>query len=184
MDFGDWTAALTTAAAVSGGLGSLASANDLDDPPPSPERRALMARIGSKDTAPELVVRRLLHAMGYRYRLHRKHLPGTPDICFASRKKAIFVHGCFWHRHDGCRRATTPSARKSYWEEKFRRNVVRDRRNLTDLGDLGWDVLVVWECETADLPALASRLAGFLSGSRSEARLQRLGARLRGEARA
>ncbi len=140
-----------------------------------------MARIGSKDTGPELIVRRLLHALGYRYRLHRRHLPGTPDICFAGRKKAIFVHGCFWHRHDGCRRTTTPSTRRSYWEEKFRRNVVRDRRNLADLGGLGWEALVVWECETADLPALASRLANFLSGPRGETRLQRLGQRFRDE---
>lgn len=122
-----------------------------------------MARIGSKDTKPELRVRKLLHGMGYRYRLHRRDLPGTPDICFPSRRKVVFVHGCFWHRHDGCKRSTTPSTRKSYWEQKFDRNVVRDRRNLTDLAQLGWQALVVWECETADLPALAERLRKFLS---------------------
>ena len=132
------------------------------DPPPSPERSALMARIGSKDTKPELTVRKLLHGLGYRYRLHRRDLPGTPDICFPGRKKVIFVHGCFWHRH-GCRRTTTPSTRTSYWRQKFDRNVVRDRRNLDDLDKLGWETLVVWECEVADLPTLTERLVAFLS---------------------
>ena len=138
------------------------SADVSADPPPSPERSALMARIGSKDTKPELAVRKLLHGMGYRYRLHRRDLPGTPDICFPGRKKAIFVHGCFWHRH-GCRRTTTPSTRASYWQRKFDRNVVRDRSNLTDLDGLGWKTLVVWECEVADLSTLADRLVAFLS---------------------
>lgn len=133
-----------------------------------------MARIGSRDTKPERAVRSLLHALGYRYRLHRRDLPGTPDICFAGRKKAIFVHGCFWHRHEGCRRATMPATRVSYWEEKFRRNVVRDRRNLADLGDMEWESLVVWECETADLATLAKRLVLFLSGPAGTVRLKRL----------
>jgi len=133
-----------------------------------------MARIASKDTKPEMAVRRLLHALGYRYRLHRRDLPGSPDMSFSSRKKAIFVHGCFWHRHEDCRRATTPATRKSYWEQKFQRNVLRDRKNLADLRDMEWDSLVVWECETADLPALARRLASFLSGARGAARLRRL----------
>ena len=132
------------------------------EPAPSAERSALMARIGSKDTKPELLVRKLLHGMGYRYRLHRRDLPGTPDICFPGRRKVVFVHGCFWHRHDGCKRATTPGTRRSYWERKFKGNVVRDRRNLADLEHLGWEALVVWECETADLPALAERLREFL----------------------
>ena len=121
-----------------------------------------MARIGSKDTEPELTVRKLLHGLGYRYRLHRRDLPGTPDICFPGRKKAVFVHGCFWHRH-GCRRTTTPGTRTSYWTQKFDRNVVRDRRNLTDLDELGWKTLVVWECEVADLASLTERLVAFLS---------------------
>lgn len=129
---------------------------------PSPERSANMARVGSADTLPELAVRKLLHRLGYRFRLHRRDLPGTPDICFPGRKKAIFVHGCFWHRHEGCRRTTTPRTRRSFWTEKFRNNVARDRSNLNDLAALGWSVLVVWECETADPGTLASRLAGFL----------------------
>lgn len=132
------------------------------DKPPSGARRANMARIRSKNSQPELTVRRLLHSLGYRYRLHRRNLPGTPDICFPSRKKAVFVHGCFWHRHAGCRRSTTPKTRRSFWEEKFSKNVVRDRRNLTRLSELGWDVMVVWECETTDHKAFQSRLVGFL----------------------
>ena len=128
----------------------------------SPARRANMASVRSKDTKPELVVRRLLHSLGYRYRLHRRDLPGTPDICFPARKKAIFVHGCFWHRHEGCIRTTMPKTRTSFWEEKFDRNVVRDRANLTNLGGLGWKVMVVWECETTDVETLAFRLVGFL----------------------
>lgn len=121
-----------------------------------------MARIGARDTAPELAVRRLLHRLGYRYRLHRRDLPGTPDICFSGRRKAIFVHGCFWHRHDGCRRTTTPRTRTAFWEDKFRKNVIRDRTNRTDLELLGWETLVVWECETNDIEALAARLVKFM----------------------
>ena len=121
-----------------------------------------MARVGSADTSPELAVRKLLHRLGYRFRLHQRDLPGTPDICFPGRKKAIFVHGCFWHRHEGCRRTTTPRTRRSFWTEKFQHNVARDRGNLNDLAALGWSVLVVWECETAYPETLASRLAGFL----------------------
>ena len=124
-----------------------------------------MARIRSQDTQPEVTVRRLLYSLGYRYRLHRRDLPGSPDICFPSRKKVIFVHGCFWHRHDGCARTTTPKTRTSYWEEKFRKNVVRDRRNLLDLAELGWDAMVVWECEIRDLERLAAQLARFLDGN-------------------
>lgn len=138
------------------------SGPEAPDPPPSPERSANMARIRSVDTTPELTVRKLLHRLGYRFRLHRRNLPGKPDICFPGRKKAIFVHGCFWHRHEGCRRTTTPKTRKSFWEDKFQRNVVRDRANVSDLDELGWSVLIVWECETDDLEALAPRLAEFL----------------------
>ena len=123
-----------------------------------------MARIGSADTLPELAVRRLLHRLGYRFRLHRRSLPGTPDICFPGRKKAIFVHGCFWHRHEGCRRTTTPATRTSFWNDKFRKNVERDRANLKALRELGWSVMVVWECEIAKLETLGPRLAGFLDG--------------------
>ena len=138
-----------------------------------------MARVRSKDTGPELAVRRLLHRLGYRYRLHRTDLPGKPDICFPSRRKAIFVHGCFWHRHEGCARTRTPKTRTSFWERKFETNVVRDRLNIADLREIGWETMVVWECETKELEALVPRLVEFLDGgpggssSGGEARVER-----------
>ena len=130
---------------------------------PSAERRALMARVRRQDTEPELAVRQVLYKLGYRYRLHRSDLPGTPDICFPGRKKAIFVHGCFWHRHPGCRRASTPKTRTSFWSEKFAQNVARDRRKVTELRRLGWEALVVWECQTEDQSDVSVLLADFLS---------------------
>ena len=132
------------------------------EPEPSRARSANMASVGSKDTKPELAVRRLLHRLGYRYRLHRTELPGTPDICLPSRKKAIFIHGCFWHRHEGCSRTTVPKTRTSFWEDKFNKNIVRDRSNLKILGGLGWDTMIVWECETTDIEALEFRLVEFI----------------------
>ena len=129
---------------------------------PSPERSANMANIGSRDTGPELAVRRSLHRLGYRFRLHRTDLPGTPDICFPSRRKLIFVHGCFWHRHDGCRKTTTPKTRTSFWKKKFDKNVERDRLRLADLNKLGWAAMVVWECETKNERYLEERLSCFL----------------------
>ena len=131
---------------------------------PDATRSANMARISAKDTGPELAVRRLLHRLGYCYRLHKRELPGRPDICFPGRRKAIFVHGCFWHRHDGCRRTTTPKTRTAFWKDKFDKNVVRDRTNMMDLVAIGWKVMVVWECETTDIEALGSRLVEFIDG--------------------
>ncbi len=133
-----------------------------DDPPPPPERRALMARIRGKDTKPELAVRRLLHAMGYRFRLHRRDLPGTPDIVLVARRKTVFVHGCFWHRHPGCKSAGTPRTRRAFWEEKFARNVARDAAKAEALAALGWGLLVLWECELKDRDVLAARLLDYL----------------------
>ena len=135
------------------------------EPPPSPERSANMARIGSTNTLPELAVRQLLHRLGYRFRLHWRSLPGTPDICFPGRKKVVFVHGCFWHRHEGCRRTTTPITRTSFWRDKFHKNVERDRANLKALRELGWSVMIIWECDTVELEALSSRLVAFLNGT-------------------
>lgn len=132
---------------------------------PSRERSANMASVRSRDTGPELIVRRILHHLGYRFRLHRSDLPGTLDICFPTRKKAIFVHGCFWHRHDGCARKTTPMTRSSFWASKFADNVARDRRNMSDLSECGWEAMVVWECETTDMESLVPRLKGFLDGN-------------------
>lgn len=121
-----------------------------------------MSRVKSKDTTPEMIVRRLLHALGYRYRLHATALPGKPDLVFAARRKVIFVHGCYWHGHDCKRGARTPSTRQDYWVPKLARNKERDALNVSSLEQLGWDVLVVWECEIKDRVALADRLHDFL----------------------
>ena len=106
-----------------------------------------MARVKSKDTAPELAVRRALHAAGLRYRLHRADLPGKPDVVLAGRRAAVFVHGCFWHSHPGCGRARTPSTRQEYWLPKLARNRERDTANERALREAGWRVVVIWECE-------------------------------------
>lgn len=135
-------------------------------------RSALMARIRGKDTKPEMIVRRLAHGLGYRYGLHRKGLPGSPDLVFPSRRKVVFVHGCFWHRHPGCRKASTPGTRREFWEAKFERNVERDIRKEIQLMAAGWEVLVIWECETRDVERLAATLRNFLGppGSAATAR--------------
>jgi DNA mismatch endonuclease, patch repair protein len=134
----------------------------------SPEARSRnMARITGKDTSPEMIVRRLLHSMGYRYRLHVRALPGRPDIAFPGRKKAVLVHGCFWHRHAGCRYAYTPKSRVEFWEGKFARNIIRDARNAEALVERGWQAIVVWECETKAADSLRDRLDGFLGPAKS-----------------
>jgi len=135
------------------------------DPPPTPQRSALMARIRGWDTKPEMAIRRLLHGHGYRYRLHARDLPGKPDIVFRGRRKVVFVHGCFWHQHEGCKDATVPKTRTAYWQAKFRRNQERDRAVLEALGSLGWIALVVWECETKEPEALLGRLNEFLQAA-------------------
>ena len=125
------------------------------------QRRRIMQAVGSKHTGPELVVRQLLHAMGYRYRLHRRDLPGRPDIAFISRRKAIFVHGCFWHGHD-CPKGRLPKSRLEYWKPKLDENRKRDRTKKEQLETLGWSVLTVWQCETRDPDVLAKRLQDFV----------------------
>jgi DNA mismatch endonuclease (patch repair protein) len=125
-----------------------------------------MRRIRGKDTAPELTVRRLLHAMGYRYRLHVTSLPGRPDIVMAGRKKVVFIHGCFWHQHWRCRLAHKPHSNRDYWDEKLRRNVERDRTNRRRLRRLGWSALVVWECQTRDAKQLKRVVESFLGPDR------------------
>ena len=122
------------------------------------KRSALMGRIRGRDTGPEMTVRRLLHAMGYRFRLHARDLRGKPDIVFRSRRVAIFVHGCFWHRHD-CGLAYVPKTRPEFWQRKFDGNVARDRRTKHELEVAGWRVVVVWECQLGDLASLAGSLA-------------------------
>lgn len=126
----------------------------------SPEHRSWnMSRIRSANTRPELAVRSLLHHMGYRFRLHRKDLPGSPDIVLPSRRTAILVHGCYWHRHKGCKFAYRPKSNRAFWESKFEENINRDKRKCRQLQELGWYVIVVWECETRNLDVLAARLA-------------------------
>jgi DNA mismatch endonuclease, patch repair protein len=133
-------------------------ANILDDE----ARRKMMAGFRSKDTTPELLVRRALHRLGYRFRLHRGDLPGKPDIVLPRHRIAIMVHGCFWHQHDGCRDARMPRTRQDYWSEKFRRNRERDAQALDALTALGWRVAVIWECE-ARAPRLESDLSALLT---------------------
>lgn len=129
----------------------------------TPQKRSEnMRRIKSKDTSPELMVRRTVHALGFRFRLHAKHLPGAPDLAFVGRRKAIFVHGCFWHSHRGCVDGHIPRSRTEYWSEKLNRNKMRDRANLRSLAQQGWQILVIWECETKDVDSLSQKLRNFL----------------------
>lgn len=134
------------------------------DPLTVRERSERMRRIRSKDTKPEMRVRRLVHGLGYRYRLHASDLPGRPDLVFRPRRKVIFVHGCFWHRHEGCSRNRTPKSPelRGFWRDKLDGNAHRDRLNQASLREMGWAVLVVWECETRDLDRLAERVTEFL----------------------
>src|ERR1700722_6837944 len=117
-----------------------------------------MAKIRSKDTRPEMLVRRLLYALGYRYRLHAKDLPGRPDIVFRGRRKVIFVHGCFWHLHQGCKIARMPKSRLEFWVPKLEANKQRDTRNKRALGKEGWKVLTIWECDLKDTDRLEQRI--------------------------
>lgn len=121
-----------------------------------------MALVKGKDTKPEMVVRRLAHQLGYRFRLHRRDLPGQPDLTLASRRKVIFVHGCFWHRHRGCRSTRTPKSRIDFWKQKFEDNVRRDAAAREALVAAGWRVLVIWECEVRNIAGLEHRLREFL----------------------
>lgn len=128
------------------------------------QRSERMSRVRGADTKPEMAVRSLVHSMGYRYRLHTTTIPGKPDLAFASRKKVIFVHGCFWHRHDaqGCKLARLPKSRLDFWLPKLDANVARDAKIRARLGESGWDVLTLWECEVRDVEALRKTIKGFL----------------------
>ncbi len=128
-------------------------------------RSALMARVRSSDTGPELKVRRLAHSIGLRFRLKRRDLPGSPDLVFPRYRLAVFVHGCFWHRHPGCARATLPKSRVEFWIRKFQANVERDRCDVRALEKLGWRVLVIWECELKDESGLRGRLREATHGA-------------------
>lgn len=134
------------------------------DPMTPAERSSRMSLIRSRDTGPELAVRRLVHGMGYRYRLQGKGLPGRPDLVFAGRRKVIFVHGCLWHLHAGCPKCRPPKSRPEYWKPKLEGNVARDVENQRRLCALGWSSLIVWECEIVDLRSLARNIKDFLDG--------------------
>ena len=127
-----------------------------------------MSAIRSRDTKPEMTVRRLLHDMGYRYRVHRRDLPGKPDIVFAGRKKAIFVHGCFWHQHElaTCLDGRRPKSNTDYWTQKLGRNVERDRLNIERLRAAGWETMIVWECQIKDIETLKTGFREFLGPAR------------------
>lgn len=124
-------------------------------------RSRMMSNIRGKDTKPELTLRRALHARGFRYRLHIKGLPGHPDLVFPKHRSVVFVHGCFWHRHRGCPKATTPATRVEFWQKKFAGNTERDCRNIDQLRKAGWRVLVVWECELTK--CMAERTSSVVS---------------------
>lgn len=124
-----------------------------------------MSRVKGRDTLPELRVRKAAHAMGLRFRLHRKDLPGCPDLIFPKRRVALFVHGCFWHRHPGCRKASTPKTRVEFWADKFKANVLRDARVSAELEKRGWKVAVIWECETRCAETLARTLTERIVGA-------------------
>lgn len=129
----------------------------------SPEDRSRrMALVRSVDTKPEMAVRRMVHGMGYRYRLHCRDLPGKPDLVFRSRRAGVFVHGCFWHRHEGCALARLPKSKLDFWIAKLEGNRARDARKVEALKQTGWRVLVVWECELKNSETLALRLQRFL----------------------
>ncbi|WP_445490634.1 very short patch repair endonuclease [Rhodopseudomonas sp. RCAM05734] len=129
------------------------------------QRSERMARIKGKDTKPELAVRKALFGRGYRFRLHRKDLPGKPDLVFAGRRKVVFVHGCFWHAHENCKVANLPKSRTEFWQAKFFRNRERDKANEAALRSAGWDVLTLWECEARDQENMLDRLASYLGPS-------------------
>ena len=128
----------------------------------SEDRSRTMRAVKSRDTTPELAVRKLVHGMGYRYRLYRQNLPGKPDLVFAGRKKVVFVHGCFWHRHNCARGARTPKSNQDYWIPKLDRNQQRDRQVRSQLRRMGWKSLVIWECQTKNPKKLANRIRSFL----------------------
>jgi DNA mismatch endonuclease (patch repair protein) len=127
-----------------------------------------MSRIKNKNTQPEIIIRSLLHKLGYRFRLHRRDLPGIPDIVLPKYKTAIFVHGCFWHRHSGCKFAYSPKSRVQFWEKKFERNVSVQKKAENELDQMGWRVFVIWECELANLELVMQKLTLFLKENRSK----------------
>ncbi|NGP89191.1 very short patch repair endonuclease [Fodinibius halophilus] len=128
------------------------------------KRSEIMSNIGSKDTKPELFIRSLTHRMGYRFRLHRKDLPGTPDLVFPKYNSVIFVHGCYWHGHEDCKKASIPDTNTEFWKNKIQKNIDRDHRNYKELEELGWEYLIIWQCEIREenIPELKKKIDSFL----------------------
>lgn len=126
------------------------------------KRSAIMSRIGGRSTRPEMVVRKIVSSLGFRYRLHLRDLPGCPDLAFIGKKKAVFVHGCFWHQHSGCPRSAKPTTNIEFWKQKLQTNTERDRRALSALDEMGWSWLTIWQCEMKDLDHVTARLKEFI----------------------
>jgi len=128
------------------------------------KRSQIMSKIGHKDSKPELFIRKLIHSMGFRYRLHKKSLPGCPDLVFPKYRKVIFVNGCFWHGHPDCKKATLPSTNIEFWKDKIKQNVDRDSRNCQDLEKMGWNYLIIWQCEIKKkkIAILRDKITGFI----------------------
>lgn len=127
------------------------------------ERSSIMAKVRCADTKPELLVRSIVHRLGYRFRLHRRDLPGAPDVVLPRHSKAILIHGCFWHGHSGCRKANRPTTNTDFWNNKLDKNIKRDATNLVALRNLGWTTLIIWECQTRSAGALEHQLREFLN---------------------
>ncbi len=126
------------------------------------KRSWIMSRVKGKDTKPEIIVRSIIHGFGFRFRNHKSNLPGNPDVILPKYHKAVFVHGCFWHGHKNCKRATRPSSNTAFWKTKLDGNINRDKRNIRLLKSQGWQVLVIWECEIRNFERLTGRISGFL----------------------
>lgn len=139
------------------------------------KRSEIMRKVKHFDTTPEMTVRRVLHRLGFRFRLHRKDLPGRPDVALPKWRVALFIHGCFWHRHKNCPRASNPKTRPAYWAAKFERNVRRDRAAARALRRAGWQVIVVWQCQTRDEASLATRLNLAITGASTPNRSRQRG---------
>lgn len=138
------------------------------------KRKEMMSSVKQRHTKPEITVRKLLHRLGYRFRLHSKKLPGTPDIVLPKYKSVIFVHGCFWHQHKGCRKSRRPTSNVEFWNEKLDKNIERDNRKESELKNAGWKVLTVWDCEIKDEDLLIEKVKNFLTQSAKNAN-QKLG---------
>ena len=137
------------------------------------KRSSIMARVPAAGTKPERHVRQVAHGLGYRYRLHKANLPGRPDLVFPRHRKVIFVHGCFWHGHENCRKAKRPESNRPFWNRKLSRNVERDQQDVAALRETGWMVLVVWECETRNRAQLSTKILDFLAKEAREESRQR-----------